>query len=119
MLKIQSKLDDLQEVHSVDSATSDSPFPDSIRYQLLHKRECCGKCDARSVNDDGCSTIALVVDGPTLQYMLSPNLKPIFQEVSRKCRAVMCCRATPLQKVREKNYFLLNDYSLYRIYTFH
>nr|XP_025043214.1 probable phospholipid-transporting ATPase VD isoform X2 [Pelodiscus sinensis] len=41
---------------------------------------------------------SLVVDGKTLEYVLLESLQSIFLELTERCRAVVCCRATPLQK---------------------
>lgn len=49
---------------------------------------------------EGSSSVVLVVDGPTLMQALSLHLKDRFLQVACQCKAVMCCRATPLQKVR-------------------
>ena len=43
---------------------------------------------------------ALVIDGQTLAFALDERLKVLFLEVARQCRSVICCRVTPLQKVR-------------------
>uniref|UniRef100_A0A8C2YER3 Phospholipid-transporting ATPase n=1 Tax=Coturnix japonica TaxID=93934 RepID=A0A8C2YER3_COTJA len=40
----------------------------------------------------------LVIDGRTLEHVLQDNLQNIFLELTEKCRAVVCCQATPLQK---------------------
>ncbi|XP_062431499.1 phospholipid-transporting ATPase VD [Rhea pennata] len=40
----------------------------------------------------------LVIDGKTLEHVLHDNLQNTFLELTEKCRAVVCCRATPLQK---------------------
>ncbi|XP_043369835.1 phospholipid-transporting ATPase VD isoform X3 [Dermochelys coriacea] len=40
----------------------------------------------------------LVIDGKTLEYALHESLQSIFLELTEKCRAVVCCRAMPLQK---------------------
>ncbi|KAM9027938.1 phospholipid-transporting ATPase VD isoform 1-T2 [Ara ararauna] len=40
----------------------------------------------------------LVIDGWTLEHVLHDSLQNIFLELTEKCRAVVCCRATPLQK---------------------
>ncbi|XP_032630576.2 phospholipid-transporting ATPase VD [Chelonoidis abingdonii] len=41
---------------------------------------------------------SLVIDGKTLEYALHESLQGIFLELTERCRAVVCCRATPLQK---------------------
>lgn len=40
----------------------------------------------------------LVIDGPTLSWALQEELKSHFLELSCRCKAVICCRSTPLQK---------------------
>ena len=42
---------------------------------------------------------ALVIDGATLAFALQDSLKEVFLEVTKYCKSVICCRATPLQKV--------------------
>ncbi|XP_034713547.1 probable phospholipid-transporting ATPase VD isoform X1 [Etheostoma cragini] len=40
----------------------------------------------------------LVIDGRTLEWALQEELKSQFLELSQGCKAVICCRSTPLQK---------------------
>ncbi|XP_047466409.1 probable phospholipid-transporting ATPase VD [Mugil cephalus] len=40
----------------------------------------------------------LVIDGLTLDWALQEELKNGFVELSQRCKAVLCCRSTPLQK---------------------
>ncbi|XP_048032889.1 phospholipid-transporting ATPase VB isoform X2 [Megalobrama amblycephala] len=42
--------------------------------------------------------IQLVIDGPTLSMAMSDDLVEQFVELCKHCRAVLCCRVTPLQK---------------------
>uniref|UniRef100_A0A4W6EVQ2 Phospholipid-transporting ATPase n=1 Tax=Lates calcarifer TaxID=8187 RepID=A0A4W6EVQ2_LATCA len=44
------------------------------------------------------ASFILVIDGQTLSWALQEELKSSFLELSRKCKAVICCRSTPLQK---------------------
>uniref|UniRef100_A0A3P8TSC2 Phospholipid-transporting ATPase n=1 Tax=Amphiprion percula TaxID=161767 RepID=A0A3P8TSC2_AMPPE len=44
--------------------------------------------------------IALVIDGRTLTMALSPDLQERFVDLAKRCRSVLCCRVTPLQKSR-------------------
>uniref|UniRef100_A0A8C6LMS4 Phospholipid-transporting ATPase n=1 Tax=Nothobranchius furzeri TaxID=105023 RepID=A0A8C6LMS4_NOTFU len=52
--------------------------------------------------------IALVIDGNTVSMALSPDLQDRFVDLAKRCRTVLCCRVTPLQKsevvklIREK-----------------
>ncbi|XP_014263682.1 phospholipid-transporting ATPase VD [Maylandia zebra] len=44
------------------------------------------------------SSFILVTDGRTLGWALEDELRSNFLELSRRCKAVICCRSTPLQK---------------------
>ncbi|GBN72388.1 Phospholipid-transporting ATPase ID [Araneus ventricosus] len=41
---------------------------------------------------------ALVVNGHSLVFALDPSMELLFLEVACQCKAVICCRVTPLQK---------------------
>ncbi|XP_067214700.1 phospholipid-transporting ATPase ID isoform X3 [Linepithema humile] len=41
---------------------------------------------------------AVVINGHSLVHALHPQLEQLFLEVSSSCKAVICCRVTPLQK---------------------
>ncbi|KAL0973744.1 hypothetical protein UPYG_G00210370 [Umbra pygmaea] len=43
-------------------------------------------------------SIGLVIDGHTLGLALQSDLVASFLELARRCRSVLCCRVTPLQK---------------------
>ncbi|XP_043089144.1 phospholipid-transporting ATPase VB isoform X2 [Puntigrus tetrazona] len=43
-------------------------------------------------------SVGLVIDGPTLSMAMSDELLEPFVELCKFCRAVLCCRVTPLQK---------------------
>ncbi|XP_062250513.1 phospholipid-transporting ATPase VB isoform X2 [Platichthys flesus] len=59
-------------------------------------------------NVDTTPDISLVIDGRTLAMVLSLDLQDRFVDLAKRCRSVLCCRVTPLQKssvvklVREK-----------------
>lgn len=40
----------------------------------------------------------LVLDGRTLDWALQEEQRSDFLELSQRCKAVICCRSTPLQK---------------------
>ena len=42
--------------------------------------------------------MALIIDGKTLKYALSCDLKQDFLDLCTSCHAVICCRASPIQK---------------------
>ncbi|PHH68226.1 hypothetical protein CDD80_168 [Ophiocordyceps camponoti-rufipedis] len=43
-------------------------------------------------------TLALVIDGKSLTYALERDLEKTFLDLAVMCRAVICCRVSPLQK---------------------
>lgn len=51
-------------------------------------------------NVDTTQDISLVIDGRTLTMALAPDLQDRFMELAKRCRSVLCCRVTPLQKSR-------------------
>ena len=56
------------------------------------------KCDG-DLDSYHSSPKALVIDSISLQFALHPTLKKLFLNIAKRCRSVVCCRATPLQKV--------------------
>jgi phospholipid-translocating ATPase len=42
--------------------------------------------------------LALVIDGTSLKFSLEPSCKPLFLELGCRCKSVLCCRVSPLQK---------------------
>lgn len=43
-------------------------------------------------------TLALVIDGKSLTYALERDLEKLFLDLAVTCKAVICCRVSPLQK---------------------
>uniref|UniRef100_A0A8C5GUG7 Phospholipid-transporting ATPase n=1 Tax=Gouania willdenowi TaxID=441366 RepID=A0A8C5GUG7_GOUWI len=44
------------------------------------------------------TSFILVIDGRTLDWALKKELSDVFLELSSSCKALICCRSTPLQK---------------------
>uniref|UniRef100_A0A672RU76 Phospholipid-transporting ATPase n=1 Tax=Sinocyclocheilus grahami TaxID=75366 RepID=A0A672RU76_SINGR len=42
--------------------------------------------------------LALIIDGQTLKYALSFEVRQVFLDLALSCKAVICCRVSPLQK---------------------
>ncbi|CAH2300130.1 probable phospholipid-transporting ATPase VD [Pelobates cultripes] len=59
------------------------------------KKGCKLLCDTHKMTE---IHFALVIDGKTLELALHETLQSKFIQLTSKCRAVICCRATPLQK---------------------
>ncbi|XP_030081762.1 phospholipid-transporting ATPase ID isoform X7 [Drosophila hydei] len=57
-----------------------------------------GRRSAPSVIVDENTGFALVVNGHSLVHCLSPELESKFLDIASQCKAVICCRVTPLQK---------------------
>ncbi|ETN39572.1 uncharacterized protein HMPREF1541_05798 [Cyphellophora europaea CBS 101466] len=43
-------------------------------------------------------TLALIIDGKSLTYALEKDLEKLFLDLALMCKAVICCRVSPLQK---------------------
>nr|XP_020759003.1 probable phospholipid-transporting ATPase VB [Odocoileus virginianus texanus] len=69
---------------------------------LKPDRKLCGFClpSATPSPTSGAAVpdVGLVIDGKTLSAIFQGKLEEKFLELSRYCRSVLCCRATPLQK---------------------
>ncbi|XP_078475030.1 phospholipid-transporting ATPase IA-like isoform X1 [Lampetra fluviatilis] len=65
---------------------------DATRAELTAQLEDLGEHVNRE-ND-----LALIVDGKSLVYALDPELRNDFLQLALSCRAVICCRVSPLQK---------------------
>ncbi|XP_066994070.1 phospholipid-transporting ATPase ID isoform X1 [Anabrus simplex] len=47
---------------------------------------------------ESASAFAVVINGHSLVHALHPQLEKLFLDVATQCKAVICCRVTPLQK---------------------
>ncbi|XP_024893018.1 phospholipid-transporting ATPase ID isoform X3 [Temnothorax curvispinosus] len=70
---------------SIVTFSSDTEYNPSRDEQDEHEME----------NSTG---FAVVINGHSLVHALHPQLEHLFLEVSSQCKAVICCRVTPLQK---------------------
>ncbi|KAJ1968558.1 aminophospholipid translocase, partial [Dispira parvispora] len=43
-------------------------------------------------------SLALIIDGKTLEFALQPDIEAVFLELATLCKSVVCCRVSPLQK---------------------
>jgi phospholipid-transporting ATPase len=48
--------------------------------------------------ESGVEQVVLVIDGATLKHALSKECEKIFFDLATQCKAVICCRVSPLQK---------------------
>lgn len=59
------------------------------------------KLDAIRTQADGTfemDTLALIIDGKSLTFALERDLEKLFLDLAVMCKAVICCRVSPLQK---------------------
>ncbi|KAH0946694.1 hypothetical protein HN011_008747 [Eciton burchellii] len=68
-----------------DKKSSDTEYNPSREEQDEHEME-------------NSTEFAVVINGHSLVHALHPQLEQLFLEVSSQCKAVICCRVTPLQK---------------------
>ncbi|XP_021708878.1 phospholipid-transporting ATPase ID isoform X6 [Aedes aegypti] len=57
-----------------------------------------GKTDTSMSDLEEGAGVALVINGHSLVHCLQPDMESKFLEIASHCRAVICCRVTPLQK---------------------
>uniref|UniRef100_T1JEU8 Phospholipid-transporting ATPase n=1 Tax=Strigamia maritima TaxID=126957 RepID=T1JEU8_STRMM len=109
--------DELVDVFIIDAHEEDeveaqmNKFRESIR-NVNNQKQGPGMCSvitfsdsndpqlSGSVSEDGeaYGGFALIVNGYSLIHALKSSLESLFLEVASECRAVICCRVTPLQK---------------------
>ncbi|KAL6249239.1 aminophospholipid translocase [Rhinocladiella similis] len=58
------------------------------KYDAIRNQAATGESD----------TLALVIDGKSLTYALEKDMEKLFLELAVMCKAVICCRVSPLQK---------------------
>lgn len=49
-------------------------------------------------HEESSAGFAIVINGHSLVQCLHPQMERLFIEVVMQCKAVICCRVTPLQK---------------------
>ncbi|XP_064536082.1 probable phospholipid-transporting ATPase IA isoform X4 [Drosophila montana] len=78
--------------HTMDIIILNEGSLDATRDVILRH---IGEFKSSSVKD---ANVALVIDGKTLKYALTCDLRGDFQELCLICRVVICCRVSPIQK---------------------
>ncbi|XP_067642213.1 phospholipid-transporting ATPase ID isoform X2 [Eurosta solidaginis] len=90
--------------------TQVSPPPAPAISVVTFSAECNELYDNIEKGDDGATKLhtdelieentgfAIVVNGHSLVYCLAPELESKFLDIASQCKAVICCRVTPLQK---------------------
>ncbi|XP_077516443.1 ATPase phospholipid transporting 8B isoform X2 [Amblyomma americanum] len=107
--------DDMVDIFIVDGMERDevykqlSTFRESIAGIVAHGRGA-GDCSVVRFSDneegpawelsggESLGGFALIVNGHSLVHALEEDMELLFLEVASRCKAVICCRVTPLQK---------------------
>ena len=58
--------------------------------------------------------VALIIDGNTLDFALSCDIRMDFLDLCSSCKVVICCRVSPMQKAEV--IFILNLFNLYLVF---
>lgn len=70
----------------------------SITAHTSNMFAACSSASSSSSGDHMRKEAALIIDGKTLKYALSCELRREFYELCVNCKAVICCRVSPIQK---------------------
>lgn len=82
-----------------DSIKHNKGEPDSAECNEIFDNVEKGSKDGSSVNEiEDHTGFAIVVNGHSLVHCLTPTLENRFLDIASQCKAVICCRVTPLQK---------------------
>jgi magnesium-transporting ATPase (P-type) len=65
--------------------------------------------DAAQQEHEAFDGFALLITGQALVFALQDNLKMKFLELGTMCKAVVCCRVTPLQKAQVVELVMQNE----------
>eukprot|EP00026_Physarum_polycephalum_P000972 Phypoly_transcript_00973.p1 GENE.Phypoly_transcript_00973~~Phypoly_transcript_00973.p1 ORF type:complete len:1149 (+),score=209.12 Phypoly_transcript_00973:246-3692(+) len=57
-----------------------------------------GPSPSTTMGEGSSGELALIIDGHTLHYALEDDVKLLLLELATMCKAVVCCRVSPLQK---------------------
>jgi phospholipid-transporting ATPase len=66
----------------------------ATRQNIQSKLDAVRSAAANGEND----TLALIIDGKSLAFALEKDLERLFLDLALMCKAVICCRVSPLQK---------------------
>ncbi|KAJ9049422.1 aminophospholipid translocase [Entomophthora muscae] len=69
--------------------------PEALRHQLENRLQA---LEDGSMRNAGVEALALVIDGKSLNFALEKDCEKLFYDLAVQCKAVICCRVSPLQK---------------------
>jgi phospholipid-translocating ATPase len=82
---------------TMDMVVLKASSPLETEKQLLEALDRFWHPDGTPIQND---SFALILEGDTLRYALEPSCKALMLELSCRCKAVICCRVSPLQKAK-------------------
>lgn len=68
---------------------------EATRKNLIEKLRAINE---HQISQQDMNSLAFVIDGKSLGFALEPDLEDYFLAIGRICKAVICCRVSPLQK---------------------
>ncbi|ODQ77312.1 hypothetical protein BABINDRAFT_41667 [Babjeviella inositovora NRRL Y-12698] len=68
---------------------------EAVKENLVSKLQA---INSHQISEQEIDTLALVIDGKSLGFALEADLEDYLIEIGTKCKAVICCRVSPLQK---------------------
>lgn len=83
---------------SMDIIVLKASSPLETEKQLVEALERFWHADGSPIQQNG--SLALILEGDTLRWALEPSCKALMLELSCRCKAVICCRVSPLQKAK-------------------
>ena len=102
---LESQLNELTRVQQFRNKEQMNTSDNSTDFPLMVKSypDRCKRQQGTTEGESGGVILpkGLVVDGRTLSLALRPGLVSLFLNVAKRCHSVICCRATPLQKVSQ------------------
>lgn len=96
-------LDEDSQIFTLDG-DPESRIPDSDRYTKVVNDQVCAKGIETYLNSISkldsfqSKQVALVIDGHAFTHCMEPLSQKFFIKLIKKCKTVICCRATPKQK---------------------
>jgi magnesium-transporting ATPase (P-type) len=89
------KIHQIQRFNLISSSEADKIFESNQNRGDQNKN---GVGSPSKEPDEDQSGFAIVVNGHSLVHCLTMDMEQKFLEIASQCKAVICCRVTPLQK---------------------
>jgi phospholipid-translocating ATPase len=109
MMLIVIKASDFDSTRSQIASVMKKCFdlsPDGVPAHLVKEEEVnfyedsMNRPNNRGTLDFKNSEFALIIDGTSLKFALDKRISPSFLNLATRCKAVVCCRVSPLQKAQ-------------------